>query len=302
MFARLAKATLAVLAAVLISIGTQARDVPVIAAASSLSAAAPALARAFQDHTGKWVHFAFASSGNLTRQIRQGAPFEAFLSADPRYISTLVEQGFGEGEAVCYVLGRLVVFLNSDSPLELGVPSGALLDNLGTVLADPRLERLAIANPEHAPYGRATREALESIQLWNVLQPRLVVGENIAQAAQFAGASAVQAGIISKSLAVSAGLLGRGRYALLPQRLHQPLRHQMVLLRGASQATREFFAFVQSPRGREILVRHGFSTPERAGLPNVETSQMLAMDTSVRAPVWKSGQRRCVPWCDTRVH
>lgn len=262
MLARLAKATLTVLAAVLVSSGTLARDVPVIAAASSLSAAAPELARAFEDGTGNWVRFAFASSGNLTRQIRQGAPFEAFLSADPRYISTLVEDGLSEGEGICYALGRLVLFLNSDSPLELGVPSGAELENLESVLADPRLERLAIANPEHAPYGRATRETLESNQLWSVLQPRLVVGENIAQAAQFASTSAVQAGIISNSLAVSPGLSGRGRYALLPQGGHQPLRHQMVLLRGANETTREFFAFLQSPQAREIFARHGFSTPD----------------------------------------
>lgn len=261
MVLRAAKATLTVMAALLVYNVACAREVPTIAAASSLLEAAPALAQAFAASTGRRIRFAFGSSGNLTRQIRQGAPFEAFLSADSGFVRALAEQGLSTGDEACFALGQLVLFLNTESPLELGVPSGAPQDDFESVLTDPRLARLAIANPEHAPYGRAARQTLESKRLWSTLEPRLVVGESVAQAAQFAGSPAVQAGIIAYSLAIAPGLAARGRYALIPRAAHQPVKHRMVLLRGASETTRAFFDFVQSPTARAILTAHGFSPP-----------------------------------------
>jgi len=131
-------------------------------------------------------------------------------------------------------------------------------------LADGRLRKLAIANPEHAPYGRAAMQALRSAGLWDAVQPALVLGENVSQAAQFAASGSAQAGIFAYSLALAPAFADAGSYTLLPERLHEPLRQRMVLTRKAGAAARAFHAHLQQPAARAVFKRYGFVLPGEA--------------------------------------
>jgi molybdate transport system substrate-binding protein len=236
----------------------QAGSVPNIAAASDLQFALSDIARAFRNDTSLDVKLAFGSSGNLRRQIAEGAPFELFLSADEAYVDALAREGRTVDAGVRYAIGRLVLFVPAGSPLE---PDATLAD-LRAALADGRVKRFAIANPEHAPYGRAAREALQRAGLWDALAPRLVLGENVAQAAQFASTGAAQGGIFAHSLALAPAIAARGQAVLLPANMHAPLAQRMVLVKGAGLVAHAFARYLQQPAAREILRRHGFELPD----------------------------------------
>jgi molybdate transport system substrate-binding protein len=133
--------------------------------------------------------------------------------------------------------------------------------DLKAALSDGRVQRFAIANPEHAPYGRAAEQALTKLGLWDSVRPRLVLGENVSQAAQFAAGGSAQGGIFAYSLALSPTVSRMGNYALLPAELHQPLRQRMVLVKGAGETSRAFYAYLREPAARAILKRHGFLLP-----------------------------------------
>lgn len=244
----------------LFSIGArpvQAAEVPVVAAASDLQFALEGIARQFTQDTGLNVKLSFGSSGNFFRQISQGGPFELFMSADEQYVLTLAEQGLAIDQGVLYALGRLVLFAPEDSPL---VPD-ADLKGLKEALQNGRLKKFAIANPEHAPYGRAAQQALQTQGLWNGMQAHLVLGENVAQAAQFAIAGAAEGGIFAYALALSPKVKEQGKFVLLPETLHQPLRQRMVLLKPAGKAAKAFYAYLQQPAARSIFEQYGFALP-----------------------------------------
>jgi len=234
-----------------------AASVPNIAAASDLQFALAEIAAGFTRDTGREVRLVFGSSGNFRRQIAEGAPFEVFLSADEEYVAALAKEGRAEDGGVRYATGRIVLFTATDSPLR---PDAALAD-LKSAVADGRIKHFAIANPEHAPYGRAAREALQRAGLWDALLPRLVLGENILQAAQFATAGGAQGGIIAYSLALSPALAGKGKYAMLPAESHAPLHQRMVLVKGAGPTAREFYRYLQAPAARAVFTRAGFALP-----------------------------------------
>ena len=234
-----------------------AAEVPVVAAASDLQDAIAEVAELFSRATGRSVKLAMGSSGNLTRQIIQGAPFEVLFSADEDYVGELAGRSLTLDRGALYAVGRLALFVPKASP----VRPDSELNDLAAAVADGRLRRLAIANPEHAPYGRAARAVLVRKGLWETLQPRLVLGENISQAAQFAISGTVQAGLIAYSLAISDRMARRGSYALVPQEWYPPLRQRMVLLTGAGETARRFYAFVQSAPARAALERYGFALP-----------------------------------------
>lgn len=237
----------------------QARsDNPVIAVAASVQLAVEEVAEAFTAETGHSLRLSFGSSGNFSRQIRSGAPFELFLSADEAFVLDLARDGFTRDEGSVYVVGRLALVVPRDSPLRVD----ASLDGLERALEAGDIRRFAIANPEHAPYGMRAREALQHRGLWNTLQPTLVLGENVSQAAQFALSGSTQGGLIAYSQAVAPELAGRSRHALVPERWHQPLRQRMVLLDGAGPVAQAFYRYLQGEDARKILSRHGFSTPE----------------------------------------
>ena len=234
-----------------------AAPVPNIAAASDLQFALTEIAADFTRDTGGQVKLVFGSSGNFRRQIAEGAPFELFLSADEEYVAALAKENRTEDAGVRYATGRVVLFAATDSPLR---PDAALAD-LKSAVTDGRIRHFAIANPEHAPYGRAAREALQKAGLWDALLPRLVLGENILQAAQFATSGGAQGGIIAYSLALSPVLAGKGTYVLLPAESHAPLHQRMVLVKGAGPTAREFYRYLQAPAARSVFARFGFVLP-----------------------------------------
>lgn len=234
-----------------------AAEVPVVAAASDLQYVLAEVSETFTRDTGRAVKLSIGSSGNFIRQIMQGAPFEIFFSADEGYVNELARRGLTPDEGVLYAVGRLALFVPPGS----AVKADAQLHDLAASLADGRLRKLAIANPEHAPYGRAAREVLTRARLWEKLHGRVVLGENVSQAAQFAATGSVEAALIAYSLAISDRMAGRGAYVLVPEEWHQPLRQRMVLLKGAGDTARAFYAFVQSPSARAVFERYGFSLP-----------------------------------------
>jgi len=234
-----------------------AQDVPNIAAASDLKFALDEVAIRFKQQTGREVKVAFGSSGNLFRQIAEGAPFQLFLSADEGFVFRLADQGLTVDRGELYAIGRIVLFAPHGSPL---TPDAGLKD-LKAALADGRIKRFAIASPEHAPYGRAAEQVLKSRGLWEPIQPKLVLGENVSQAAQFAASGSAQGGIFAYSLALAPELARLGRFVLIPADWHEPLRQRMVLLKTASETARTFYRFVQEPAAREILKRYGFLLP-----------------------------------------
>jgi molybdate transport system substrate-binding protein len=236
---------------------TPAAETPVVAAASDLQFALPELTAAFAAQSGREVQVAFGSSGNFFRQIREGAPFEMFLSADEAYVQDLAAEGLTEGDGDLYAVGRIAIVVPHGSPLA----ADGTLQDLSAALGAGRVERFAIANPEHAPYGRRAEEALRHAGLWEAIRDRLILGENVSQAAQFATSGSADGGIIAYSLALSEKVSKLGEHALIPADWHAPLRQRMALLAGASETTRMFYAFVMSKPGRVILNRYGFVLP-----------------------------------------
>ena len=238
----------------------QAQGGPNIAAASDLQFALDEIAVAFQKESGKSVRVSYGSSGNFLRQIAQGAPFELFMSADEGFVFQLADQNLTVDRGALYAIGRIVLFAPRGSALQ---PDAQLVD-LRRALGDGRITKFAIANPDHAPYGRAAMEALKSSGLWEAIQPRLVLGENVSQAAQFAVSGSTQGGIFAYSLALAAPFSNAGSYVLVPEHLHQPLRQRMVLTRKAGETARAFYAYLQQPAARTVLRRYGFALPGEA--------------------------------------
>jgi molybdate transport system substrate-binding protein len=230
---------------------------PSIAAASDLKFALDEIAVRFEQDTGKTVRLTYGSSGNFYRQIQQGAPFELFLSADEEYVSRLAKEGHTVDDGTRYATGRIVLF----APKGSTVKADPAFADVRAALDDGRLRRFAIANPEHAPYGRAAQQALVHGGLWDALATRLVLGENVSQAAQFALSGSAQAGIFALSLALSPDFAGKGDYVLIPESWHEPLRQRAVLLRRSGETARAFFRFLQQPSARAIFRRYGFVLP-----------------------------------------
>lgn len=240
----------------------RAQEQPLVAAASDLQFALEEVAQRFESETGQELRLSFGSSGNFARQIRQGAGFDLFLSADEAYVEMLVREGLTRGEGVLYALGRLVMIVPKTSRLE----ADEQLDDLERALAEGRVRRFAIANPEHAPYGDRAAEALRHRGLWEALQPVLILGENVSQAAQFAVSGNAEGGLIAYSLVRSTALADKGDYALVPESWHSPLRQRMVLLKDAGPVAERFYEYLQQSEARAILRDYGFVLPEDARL------------------------------------
>jgi molybdate transport system substrate-binding protein len=238
-------------------VGAQAPDVPTVAAASDLNAALPEIARLFTASTGQRVTLVFGSSGAFAQQIENGAPFQLFLSADEAYVTRLAASGRTEDSGALYATGRIGLFLPRGSRITTDTSLRGFVD----AVQRGAFTKFAIANPEHAPYGRAAREALESLGVWNALQPRLVLGENVSQATQFAMSGSAQGGIIPLSLARTPAVQAAGTFVLISEARHRPLRQRLVLLKNAGPAARAFARFLQSPAARAVFTRYGFVLP-----------------------------------------
>jgi len=228
-----------------------------VAAASDLKFALDAIASAYRAaHHDDTIEMVYGASGKLQTQIRQGAPYDVYFSADIAYPQALVDEGLAVAPVRSYALGRLVLWSASRD-----VTGMTLAD-----LRDPGIARIAIANPQHAPYGQRAKQALRAAGVWEAVLPRLVYGDNVAQAAQFAQTGNAEVGLIALSLALSPELAPPGSYALLPQRLHQPLRQGYAITRRArdSALARRFADFFESAPARAILHRHGFVAADGA--------------------------------------
>ncbi|MCO6411611.1 MAG: molybdate ABC transporter substrate-binding protein [Thiogranum sp.] len=234
---------------------------PVVAAAADLQFALEDVARAFRQDSGRSLKLAFGSSGTFATQIRHGAPFELYLSADEDYVRALHADGFTRDAGALYAIGRIVLIAPPGSRL----PVDSELQGLAAQLEAGAVNRFAIANPEHAPYGRRAEEALRHAGLWDALRPKLIIGENVAQAAQFATSGSADGGIIALSLALSPQMASLGRHALIPAAWHAPLRQRMVLLKNAGATAEAFYRYLQQPSTRAIMQRYGFVLPGEDG-------------------------------------
>lgn len=226
-----------------------------VAAAADLHQAMDEVVAAYRhDHPDSRIDVTYGSSGNLLTQIEQGAPFEIFFSADSSYPQQLVEHGKASGTPVLYALGHLVMW-------------SASIDMKGVQVADlaqAKFGRIAIANPQHAPYGKRAEQALRAAGIWDQVQSRLVFGDNIAQTAQFAQSGNAQVGLVAESLALGSSV--KGSFVAVPPSLYEPLKQSFVITqRGAGNALAQDFAhYVQSAPAKAILSRYGFELPADA--------------------------------------
>jgi molybdate transport system substrate-binding protein len=232
---------------------TPSREKVRVAAASDLKFALAELAEQYRRQYGQGVELNLGSSGQFAQQIRQGLPVDLFMSADEDFVFQLAAAGLAQGRGALYALGRIAALVPASST----VPLDAGLSGLRQSWA--QVKHFAIANPQHAPYGRAARQALERLGLWEMARAKLVLGENIAQATQFVTSGAAQAGITALSLALSPEVGRLARHIVLPAQLHEPLRQRMVLLKGARPGADDFYSFLQGSAARQIFERFGFA-------------------------------------------
>jgi molybdate transport system substrate-binding protein len=223
-----------------------------IAAAADLRFAMDEIAAQFQKaHPEVNVKTSYGSSGQFTQQIENGAPFDVFCSADAAYPRKLAAEGLAlPGSEFVYAIGHIIVWVPASSPIQLTGPEA---------LRDPSIRHIAIANPEHAPYGRAAEAALRSLGLYDQVKDKLVYGENVSQVLQFVQTGAADVGITALSLAVRAG----GRYRELPPDSYPKMEQGGIILKSSKQAAlaQQFRAFLLGEQARSILKRYGFYLP-----------------------------------------
>lgn len=232
----------------------QAAQKVTIAAAADLKFAMDEIASSFRNaHPGDEVEVIYGSSGKFHTQIQQDAPFDVFFSADVGFARELKAAGQAITEPKLYAVGRIVLWSASRDATKLTLAS----------LTDPSVQKIAIANPKHAPYGKRAEEALRSAGLWDRVESKLVFGENIAQTAQYAQSAAADVGIIALSLAVNEEIASKGGYWLVPDNLHSPLEQAYVITKhgeGNTLAT-AFAAYMETSDARRIMTHYGFVLP-----------------------------------------
>lgn len=245
----------ALLSAVACAQGHQIR----VAAAADLKFAMEELSETFEKQAGTKVNATYGSSGNFFSQIENGAPFDVFFSADIEYPRRLEAAGLAEpGTLYEYAVGRIAIWTPADAKVDVTKQGWK-------ALLDASVKKIAIANPEHAPYGRAAVVAMQKAGIYESVNNKLVYGENISQAAQFAQSGNAQAGIIALSLAISPPMRD-GKHWEIPVDMHPALEQGAIVLKKAENknAARAFLEFVKAPAGRAILARYGFEFPDNA--------------------------------------
>jgi len=231
-----------------------------IAAASDLSFAMKELAAGYEKQTGTTVKVTLGSSGNFFTQIQNGAPFDLFFAADIDYPKKLEAAGLGEPDTLYkYATGMLVIWVPAASKLD--VSKGLV------VLTDPSVRKIAIANPKHAPYGRAAVAAMTKQGIYDKLTNKLVFGENISQTAQFIESGNADIGIIALSLALVPALADKVKYFEVPQYLYPPLEQGAIVIKASQKKdqAKQFLAYLKTPQSISLLRRYGFRLPGPAG-------------------------------------
>ncbi|MGA9303935.1 MAG: molybdate ABC transporter substrate-binding protein [Candidatus Sulfotelmatobacter sp.] len=229
-----------------------------VAAAADLSAAMQEVAANYEKRTGVAVKLSFGASGALTQQIQNGAPFDVFFSADMDYPRQLIAGGQADAATLYrYAVGQLVLWVPQDSALDV--------EHKGMdVLLDPSVKKISIANPQHAPYGRAAVAALKHYGLYEKLGDRLVLGENVAQAAQFVESGNAQVGLVALAHAMAPAMRGKGRYWVVPAEAYPALDQGVVLISHSphSDDAAAFLGFMKTEEAAGMLRRYGFTSPE----------------------------------------
>ena len=229
-----------------------------VAAASDLTYAMDEIARNFEKATGCTVRLSMGSSGNFLTQIENGAPFDVFFSADVAYPKKLEDEGLAApGSTYVYAIGKIVLWTRNDSRVDVGKGFSAL--------RDPAVQKIAIANPVHAPYGRAAEEALRKSGLYEAVKDRLVLGENISQTAEFVESGNADAGIVALSLVLSPTMKDKGRAWNIPENLYTPIQQGAVAVLAAAnpQGARQFLDYLRTPAAAALLERYGFALPAK---------------------------------------
>jgi molybdate transport system substrate-binding protein len=236
--------------------GTAGREVSV-AAAADLNSALTEIAASFKKQTGITVKLSFGSSGALVEQIQNGAPFDLFFSADMDYPRQLADAGQAEASSLYrYAVGGLALWVPADSPLDV--------EHKGmNVLSDPAIKKIAIADPQHAPYGRAAVAAMKHVQLYDEVSDRLVMGENISQAAQFVESGNAQVGFVALAHVTSPAMRGKGRYWQIPAEAHPPLDQGLVIISRSrrKKLAAAFVEYIKTPESAKVFSRYGFTLP-----------------------------------------
>ncbi len=251
-------ATMALATPVLASAQTGPRAVAVAVAANMKPAFEEIAVRFQEKNPGVEVKATYGASGNFFAQIANGAPFDLFLSADAHFPATVVEKGFADGNAFTYAYGKLVVWVPKGSKLNL--------DGKGLVaLTDPSVQKIEIANPEVAPYGRAAKTALERAGLYDRVKNRIVMGQSVSQTAQFVQSGNAQVGFIPLSLAKTPPLSNEGRSWPVPPSAYERIEQAGVVLKGAKEGAlaRRLAAFIVGDGARDILERYGYDLPAK---------------------------------------
>jgi molybdate transport system substrate-binding protein len=228
-----------------------------VAVASNLK---PAFEEIYQDFRQsnpqiQTMRIVYGSSGNLASQMKQGAPYDLFISADESFPLLLAQEGVTRDQGVVYASGHLALITNTAARL----PLSSDLEGIKTLLRGAG--RIAIANPELAPYGKASAQYLKAINLWGELQGKVVFAENISIAAVYVSTGAVKVGFTALSLAKSPDLSATIQYIALPDDLYAPIKQRMVLKRKAAPAAISLYDYLQGPAARQVLVKNGYSIP-----------------------------------------
>jgi len=230
-----------------------------VAAAADLSSALQEVAANYEKRTGVTVKLSFGASGALTQQIQNGAPFDVFFSADMDYPRQLIAGGQAESATLYrYAVGRLVLWVPKDSPLDV--------EHKGMdVLLDPSIKKISIGNPAHAPYGRAAVATLKHYDLYEKVSDRLVLGENISQAAQFVESGNAQVGLVALAHAIAPAMQGKGKYWIVPAEAYPPLDQGVVLISHSphEKDAAAFLEYMKTAEASAVLRRYGFSLPEQ---------------------------------------
>lgn len=232
-----------------------------VAAASDLTFAFQEVAERFQKDTGNSVKLSFGSSGNFYSQIQNGAPYDLFFSADINYPQKLDAAGLVEpGSLYRYAAGKIVLWVPNGSAIDLGSGLKALLE--------PGAHKIAIANPEHAPYGRAAVAALQHEEIYDKVRDKLVMGENISQAAQFVLSGDADAGILALSLTLAPAMAGKGKSFKIPPASYPPIDQACVILKSShnKQAARQFLDYLRQTEIVSLMQRYGFVAPENSAV------------------------------------
>lgn len=249
------KKLLTLFASFVFLLGTSFAYADIVAGAADLRYALDEVVANYKKDTNKTIKTVYGSSGLLYQQIQNNAPFSIYMSADEHYVNLLEKSGKTLQTGDLYAIGRIVIITKkkSDQVIE---PNQQSLRN-----AILKAKKIAIANTDHAPYGRAAKEFFESLGLWDLVKDKLVFGENISQVTNFVLTGSADFGISALSLALSPNVAKESNHVLIPEKLHKPLRQKMVLLKNANQNSKEFYEYIRTPKSKEIFKRYGFAVP-----------------------------------------